>query len=284
MTETPGPQPLILTAAPNGARAGRGDHPALPLTPSELAATARACLDAGAAVLHLHVRDDAGGHSLEAGRYREALAAIRETLGERLVLQVTTEAAGRYGPAEQMALVRALQPEAVSLALAELVPDAAAEPDAAVFFDWLAGAPVQPQIILYSAAELERYQALRAGGVIPAAPHWLLFVLGRHAADRTADPLELLPFLERHDHAVPWAACAFGAREHACTVAAAALGGHVRVGFENNLALKDGTTAPDNAALVAQAAEAAQVLGRPLATADDVRGMSGPSGTANGRE
>ena len=65
--------------------------------------------------------------------------------------------------------------------------------------------------------------------------------------------------------------CAFGAAEHACGAAAAALGGHVRVGFENNLLLKDGRVAPDNAALVAQAAELARCLGRPLATADDVR-------------
>jgi uncharacterized protein (DUF849 family) len=65
--------------------------------------------------------------------------------------------------------------------------------------------------------------------------------------------------------------CAFGATEHACATAAAALGGHVRVGFENNLLLKDGSIAPDNAALVMQAADAARCLGRPLATAQDVR-------------
>ena len=56
-------------------------------------------------------------------------------------------------------------------------------------------------------------------------------------------------------------------------VAAAALGGHVRVGFENNFLLGDGSTAPDNTALVAQTAAAARALGRPLATADDVRAM-----------
>lgn len=273
MTKPADPAPLVLTVAPNGARVGRHEHPAVPLDPAALAATARACLDAGAAVLHLHVRDADDRHSLDAGRYREALAAVRAAVGDGMVLQVTTEAAGRYHPASQMALVRELVPEAVSLALGELVPDAAAETDARAFFAWLAGQPVQPQLIVYSGAELERYQALRAGGVIPDMPHWLLFVLGRYAAARTADPLELLPFLVRHEADVPWAACAFGPREHACTVAAAALGGHVRVGFENNFLLKDGSIASDNAALVAQAAEAAQALGRPLATANDVRGM-----------
>ena len=77
MTEPADPAPLVLTVAPNGARAGRHDHPALPLDPAALAATARACLDAGAAVLHLHVRDANDRHSLDAGRYREALAAVR---------------------------------------------------------------------------------------------------------------------------------------------------------------------------------------------------------------
>ena len=65
--------------------------------------------------------------------------------------------------------------------------------------------------------------------------------------------------------------CAFGATEHACAMAAAALGGHVRVGFENNLLTKDGGTASNNAALVAQSADIARCLGRPLASADDIR-------------
>ena len=57
-----------------------------------------------------------------------------------MVIQVTTEAVGRYSPAEQMATVRALRPEAVSLALRELVPDAASEPDARAFFSFMAEA------------------------------------------------------------------------------------------------------------------------------------------------
>jgi 3-keto-5-aminohexanoate cleavage enzyme len=67
----------------------------------------------------------------------------------------------------------------------------------------------------------------------------------------------------------PWTVCAFGYREHACALTAAAMGGHIRVGFENNLHLKDGTLAPDNAALVADVAAAVRALGRPLADADE---------------
>ncbi|MDX1380592.1 MAG: 3-keto-5-aminohexanoate cleavage protein, partial [Xanthomonadales bacterium] len=110
-------EPLVVICAPNGARMGRDRHPAVPLTPAELAEAARALVDAGVSVLHLHVRDAHGRHSLAVADYRAALTAIRAAVGKALVLQVTTEAAGRYSRAEQMALVSALRPEAVSLAL-----------------------------------------------------------------------------------------------------------------------------------------------------------------------
>lgn len=263
--------PLILTVAPNGARRTRDDHPALPVTPAELARTAAACLDAGAAMLHLHVRDAAGGHSLDADAYRAAIDAVRAAVGRRLVIQVTTEAAGVYGAGEQMALVRALRPEAVSLAVRELVPDGAGERAAGEFFAWLDDQPIMAQLILYSADDVRHYRDLHARGLLGARDHSLLFVLGRYAGGQGGEPLELLDFLRLHDGDTPWAVCAFGPREHACCVAAAALGGHVRVGFENNLALRDGRTAPDNAALVAQMRAAAGALGRPLADADTTR-------------
>ena len=67
--------------------------------------------------------------------------------------------------------------------------------------------------------------------------------------------------------------CAFGRREAACALTAAALGGHIRVGFENNLHLPDGTTAPDNAALVRVVAEGVTMLGRGLADAGAARAL-----------
>ncbi len=121
----------MIMVAPNGARRGKADHPALPLTAAELAADAKACALAGAAAIHLHVRDAAGGHALDPGLYRAATAAVRAAAGPDLVVQITTEAVGRFSPAEQMACVRALTPEAVSIALRELVPDEPAEQDGA---------------------------------------------------------------------------------------------------------------------------------------------------------
>ncbi|MDE1150738.1 MAG: 3-keto-5-aminohexanoate cleavage protein [Azospirillaceae bacterium] len=274
-------EPLILTVAPNGARRLKTDHPAIPLTVPEIAVDAAACLEAGAAMIHMHVRDNQGRHLLDADTYAQATAAVRAAVGDRLVVQVTTEAAGIYHPPHQMAVIRALKPEAVSLAIRELAPDAVHEKDAADFFAWLARERVMVQTILYSREDLARWHDLRRRGVVPDAPHFLLYVLGRYTAGQVSDPRDLLPFLEPMAGStgnagdVPWAVCAFGRRENACVLTAAGLGGHVRVGFENNLHLPDGMLAPNNAALVAAAAQGTRLMGRPLATADDVRARFG---------
>jgi len=265
--------PLIITVAPNGAYKQASDHAALPLTPGALAHEARRCRDLGTAMLHLHIRDAEGRHSLDVEGYREALRMVRAAVGDTLVLQVTSEAARIYRPAEQIAMVKALRPEAVSVALRELDQPEIGKAGLADFFGWLAREHVMTQVILYDVTDLRRWQALRAAGVLPDAPWFLLFVLGRYSATQTSSPRDLLPFLQAHSGPEPWAVCAFGAAEHTCVTTSACLGGHVRVGFENNLRLKDGSLAPHNGALVAQAAQAAACIGRPLATADDVRAL-----------
>ena len=267
--------PVILAVAPNGAYKTPRDHPQLPVTRDALVACAIACRDAGASLLHLHVRDAEGRHLLDANAYRDTTAAIRRATGNTLVVQITTEAAGRYERQAQMAVVRDARPEAVSIALREIVPDAGAEADACEFLGWLRRERIMPQYILYSPQDVARYFDLRARGVIPDARDFLLFVLGRYTAGQTSDPRDLLPFLEAHDGATLWAMCAFGAREAACAVTAIALGGHARVGFENNLLLPDGSVAPDNAALVRKAAAGSALCGRPIASADDVRRLFG---------
>ena len=259
--------PAVIAVAPNGARRGPADHAALPVTAEAIAAEARRCRDAGAAMLHLHVRDAEGRHSLDPDLYRAAVAAVRAAVGDDLLIQVTTEAVGRYGPGEMMASVRSVAPEAVSIALRELLPaEGGDESAAAAFLDDLRAAGTRVQHIVYAPAELERLQDLRARGVIPGGVLEVLFVLGAYAG-RPADPADLLPFLaaRRDPVTVRWSVCAFGPAEAACAAAALALGGHARVGFENNLVLPDGRPAPDNAALVAAVAALARGMGRPLA-------------------
>ncbi|MCP3020862.1 3-keto-5-aminohexanoate cleavage protein [Cupriavidus basilensis] len=263
--------PLIITVAPNGAYKTAKDHLAVPLTAAALAADARACLEAGAAMMHMHVRQPDGRHSLDPQIYREALAVVKKEVGDALLVQVTSEAAGIYRAAEQIAMVRELRPEAVSIGLREIAVPDIAEAELADFLAWLARERVMTQIILYDAADVARWQSLRARGLVPPGAWSVLFVLGRYSAGQVSSPRDLLPFLQVYDGALPWAICAFGREENACVTTAAAFGGHVRVGFENNLKLRDGSTAPGNAALVGQAAEGARTLGRPLASANEAR-------------
>lgn len=265
--------PAILTVAPNGARRVKVDHPAIPLTASELAQTAVACRDAGAAMIHAHVRRPDGRHLLDGDAYIEATRAIRREAGPEMVVQITTEAAGIYHPTEQMRVVREVEPEAVSLAIRELVPDADHEVEASGFFAWMRQREIMLQIILYSPEDLARYHDLKARGVLGDGVDFLLFVLGRYTAGQQSRPADLLPFLDGLDALPPWAVCAFGSQEAACAQMALSLGGHARVGFENNLHLPDGALAPDNAALVANAATAVRLTGRRLATGNDVRAL-----------
>jgi 3-keto-5-aminohexanoate cleavage enzyme len=265
-------QPVAIAVAPNGGRRTKTDHPALPVTTDEIAATAAACLEAGACMIHAHIRDRQGGHLLDADAYRATIAAVRAAVGDRLVIQITSEALGIYKSAQQMAVVRDVRPEAVSLALRELAPDASHETAFADFLSWLRKESVTPQIILYSPEEAARLAEFKARGVIPFNDVPVLYVLGRYTAGQKSSPNDLLPFLApgapRFAH---WTVCAFGSRENACVTAAALLGGHVRVGFENNFWLPDGSVAPDNTALVAAARATLGACGLAAASAARLR-------------
>jgi 3-keto-5-aminohexanoate cleavage enzyme len=263
---------VVLAVAPNGGRKTKADHPALPLTASELARTAAECLERGASMIHLHVRDAEGRHCLDPEAYRAAIASICQEVGDRLVLQITSESLSRYSPAEQRAAVLRTNPEAVSLALRELAPEKADEKDFGEFLGKLKQMRILPQIILYTPSEAERLGAMLKQGLIPFDKLGVLYVLGRFALTRTALPRDLLPFLAPDmPRFESWSACAFGRREAACVTAAALLGGHGRVGFENNLALPNGARATSNAELVGAVAQALEAVGLATQTADGLR-------------
>lgn len=241
-----------LMVAPNGARLGKADHPALPLAIAEIVACAQACHAAGADAIHAHVRDAKGGHCLDAGLYRELLAEMAATLPE-MAVQITTEAAGRYAPASQHALVRALRPAMVSLALRELFAEPETLPGLLAF---CAEAGVAVQFILYDTADIAGLGRLAEQCIPGPGPVQVLHVLGRRQGPPAA-PAELAARLVAQRRAglqADWAVCAFGPAETDCLLAAHAAGGKLRVGFENNLLMRDGSTAPDNAARVAEVA------------------------------
>lgn len=265
--------PLIIVA-PNGARRMKADHPQLPITPAELAQTALECADAGAAMIHMHARTPAGRHSLEIDDNRRTYEAVKAAVGDRLVVQMTTEAVGLYQPYEQMRLISELKPEAASFGLRELIPTPNAIPEAADFFHRVADNGTLAQYILYSAEDLLFYRELLESGALPQYNHHLLFVLGRYAKGQVSSPTDLDPFLAHTgDLQVNWAVCAFGAHELVCLKAAVRQGGDARIGFENNLLSASGELAPNNASQVAALYQAIKAEGRIPATAAEARNL-----------
>lgn len=255
-------QETTITVAPNGGRRTKQDHPAIPLTAAELARTARECLEAGASMIHVHVRNSDGAHLLDADAYKAAIAAIRAEVGDQMAIQITSEALGVYSPVEQIAVVKAVRPQAASLALRELVPDVSYEAAFADLLAWMRQEEVLPQIILYEPKDVVRLDAYRRRGMLSGNDIPVLYVLGRYTVGQTSAPIDLLPFLAadmpRFSH---WSVCAFGRNEAACVTAGALLGGHVRVGFENNLHKADGSLASSNADLVRDVETVLRYLG-----------------------
>lgn len=266
--------PVLIAVAPNGARVTQAEHPAVPLTPAEMAWTAAACRDAGAGMLHLHIRDRDGRHWLDAEGYRAAERAVRAAVGDDLLIQFTTEAAGRYRSPEQIALVRALDPAFISVGLREIFDGETPDDEARAFYGECRDAEIAIQHILYDAADVARLAALCDDGVVDGDSVRALFVLGRYSQG-ASEPLDLLPFLQAAPAGWSWMCCAFGSRERDCLAAAGLMGGHVRVGFENNRLLPSGETAPDNAASVDVVASGLRALDRPLMGADEARMLMG---------
>lgn len=269
-----GPHPAFVMAAPNGARRTKADHPNLPITIPEIVAEARRCLEAGAAALHVHVRDEEERHVLDPDLYRETFAAIRAEVGDELVLQATTEAVGRYDAAAQIALIRDLRPEAVSVALREIYPEGSDERPVADVFSFMSDEGIWPQIILYDASDVERFTRLDAQELFGQRRPCVLLVLGRYADKQLADPAELQVMLDALDpvrDGVEWCVCAFGPAESKVSRSVFAKGGHMRIGFENNLDLIDGSRADHTSDLVAAAVQAARAANRAPMTARNLR-------------
>ena len=262
---------LTIMVAPNGARKGRADHPHLPVTIDEIACEAVECHAAGVQAIHVHVRDDEGRHCIDASRYLATTDAVQRLAGRELIVQMTTESVGQFTPPQQIAAVRAVQPEAVSIAVKELVPDASAESAAADLYGWAHQSRIAVQHILYAPDEFDRLLDLVARGIIPGQRHSLIFPLGRYVANQQSDPAELIPFVAKvQDNGgigrFDWWVCAFGTSETTSLVAAAALGGHCRIGFENSFVNADGSRAASNAERVGDLRRALVGIRRPAAS------------------
>ncbi len=241
-----------LMVAPNGARLGVSDHPALPVTLAKIVATATACRAAGADGLHLHLRDNTGAHILDGGLYREAVTELGRAL-PGFAVQATTEAVGQYSPAFQRQLALDCGTSLVSVAMREIAADGEISACKALH-DASKERGISLQYILYNPDDLTRLAQMLGPREVLDGSLQVLFVLGNHQGV-AGRPEMLEPFLDgmtllqiRPD----WMVCAFGVSETASLLAAHAKGGKMRVGFENSLWHQDGSVAADNAARIAR--------------------------------
>ncbi len=253
--------PLKITVAPNGARRQKHDHVAVPIKTAEIALAAKGCAAAGADELHLHVRDELGCHALSVNLYEQTIAAI-SAIVPGMAVQVTSEAAGRFGITDQFDLLRELRPQAASISVREMSRD---RDLAAQVYALCDSVGVDVQHILYDQSDLEQLREFLAQGILPPSMRRVLMVFGRYGAAEDANPDDVVPFVTALDDEFPdWTVCAFGRTELAVAEIAIDLGGHVRVGFENNLLRPDGSVLRDNAESVAAVVDMARAADRPL--------------------
>ncbi len=241
--ELTGRKPYILVA-PNGARRSPGDHPALPVSTDQIVKTALGCFDAGARGIHLHVRDDQGQHSLDAGRYLETIAAVRSE-APLMDIQITTEAAGLYDVDAQFECLQSVRPDWASVSVREI---ARAPEMADKVYGLCAEQGTRVQHILYDAEDCRMLDRWQRSGIVRPDQVDRLLVLGRYTENQESAPENIDEFPQTD---APWMVCAFGTQEHRCLQASAQRGGDVRVGFENSLTDADGRSWTDNAASVA---------------------------------
>ncbi|MCG7518482.1 3-keto-5-aminohexanoate cleavage protein [Ruegeria sp. Ofav3-42] len=240
-TQTP-PKPYILVA-PNGARRGHADHAKLPVSLQEIVDTAQSCFEAGAHGIHLHVRDQQGQHTLDAGRYLETIAELRRVVPD-MDIQITTEAAGIFDVPAQLACLQQVQPQWASISVREV---ARAPELAAKVYDLCAEQGTRVQHILYDAEDAGLLAQWESSGTVQGGQTDRLLVLGRYTSGQESKSEDLDQFPQDSSR---WMICAFGKQEHACLQLAAARGGDLRVGFENSMIDSNGNIWANNAASV----------------------------------
>ena len=237
---------MKVMVSPTGARLGKEDHPSLPLSTPEIVAATVQSAAAGADALHLHVRDGQGQHSLDAGRYAEALSELGRAL-PGFPVQITTESGGVYPPQAQLQLLQDLLPPWASVSVREIShsPDTARQ-----LYAFCAANGIAIQHILYDRSDMDLLRHWQAEGVLGEQEDVLL-VLGRYATAQAGRPDMLGPLLAHLPAVARWMVCAFGPQEHECLIRAAELGGDLRVGFENSTHRADGVPWRSVAASVA---------------------------------
>ena len=286
--------PVILTCAVTGGDDVASRYPQLPVTPEQIACAAVEAAKAGAAIAHIHVRDpESGKPSMELDLYREVVDRIRESDTD-LVINLTTGPGGRFvpklderngfdagsnvrPPAERVRHVVELKPEICSLDMGSLNFGRGALINTPSQIEIIAaairGAGVKPELEIFEPGHLALAMKMINDQVIPEDA-FFQFAMGiPWGAPATAQMLSY--FVGAMPHASKWSAFGIGRNEFSMVAQSHLMGGHVRVGLEDNFYLEKGVEAGSNAELVEKAAKILRLLGAELATPAEARNLLG---------
>ncbi len=267
---------LIITAAICGAEVTKEQNPAVPYTVEEIVREAKSAVDAGAAIVHVHVREDDGTPTQSKERFKVCMDAIKAACPDVILIPSTGGAVGMT--AEERLQPTELYPEMATLDCGTCnFGDEVFEntmPMMREFGKRMLENNIKPEYECFEMGHLDTILAMAKKGQVPGAPMQFNFVLGVPGC--TPATVQNLCWLV---NGIPagstWTATGIG--RHAFTLAAAAIamGGNVRVGFEDNLYLEKGVLAKSNGELVAKVARIAKEMGREIATPAEAREILG---------
>jgi 3-keto-5-aminohexanoate cleavage enzyme len=264
----------IITVAPVGAEATREGNPNLPLTPREIVQAALEARQAGASIVHLHVRDSRGEPSQDKEIFREIIVGIKDRCD--LIIQVSTGGGVGMGPEERSAPLE-LKPEMATLTTGTVNfgPDVFMNPYPLIvdFATRMKERGIKPEIEVFDNGMLDTALVLLKKGIISLPLHFD-FVLGVPGA-MAPTARNLVHLVDGLPQGCTWSVAGIGRHELTLGAMALAMGGHVRVGFEDNLYYEKGIPADSNAQLVERIARLAKELGRPPATPAEARRILG---------
>ncbi|SFS35128.1 3-keto-5-aminohexanoate cleavage protein [Marininema halotolerans] len=261
--------PLIITAALVGAEVTRKDTPHLPLTPQEIAEQAAEACEKGASIAHIHVRDTEGHPSQNRDLYEETILEIEKRCD--MIVQVSTGGAVGMTPEER------LQPVTLSPEMATLTTGSVnfghgvfynSHADIQQFAATLQKYQVRPEFEIFDTGMVQTALSLVKEGLVDGHLHFD-FVLGVPGGI-PADARHLLLMVDQLPAGATWTVAAVGRHQLPMSALGITLGGHVRVGLEDNLYYRKGELAT-NASLVARVNRLAKELERPIATPEEAR-------------
>lgn len=261
---------LIITAAMIGAEVTREHNPNLPVTPSEIAEAAYDCYNAGASIVHLHVREDDQTPTQSGDRFRETIKLIKAKCN--IIIQVSTGGAVGMTAEERLQPVY-LKPEMATLSTGSVNfgDDVFLNPPSYLEeFAWaMQENGVRPEIEVFDVGMINNALQLVKKGLLEEPLHYD-FVMGVPGGI-PGTLKNLLHLAECIPPGSTWTVAGMGRHELPLGTAAIIMGGHVRVGFEDNIYYDKGILAQSNAQLVERIVRVADIHSRPVATPDEAR-------------